>query len=55
MKRVLRESLYRNGGYLCEGIQEEGVGMRGMPDTFNGREGEKISSKRRGAHEKEVF
>ena len=29
--------------------------MRGMPDTLNGREGEKISSKRRGAHEKEVF
>ena len=31
------------------------MGMRGMPDTFNGREGKKFSSKRRGAHEKEVF
>ena len=29
--------------------------MRGMPDTLNRREGKKISSKRRGAHEKEVF
>ena len=29
--------------------------MGGMPDTFNGREGKKFLSKRRGAHEKEVF
>lgn len=29
--------------------------MHGMPDTFNGREGKKFSSKRRGAHKEGGF
>ena len=35
---MLRESLNRTNGYICEEIQEEGVGMREMLNTSKGRE-----------------